>query len=431
MNLEREEQRLQGARQRKICSPHQLSATQRSPTISGKSQKHRGCCRGLTVIFSFLSETKHPPKLRVHHQVAELKEEVRRQRSQKLTDGAQVDAMQDSTIGNDQHQYPEPDFEHLRINEEVATGIDIEAMRAHAKINGWNIEPQEIEFHEKIGRGTTADIYKGTWRGLNVAIKWIHPCCFQTNEFTKTWFFQELDTLSRQEHPFVLHLLGACLQPPENAWIVTELLSGKTLTEWLYGHKERRRERTVPLPPLQERIEKGLEIAQAMEHLHEQKPKVIHRDLKPSNILLDDCTHVRVADFGHARLLCDGEQALTGEMGTYVYMAPEVIRSEPYDEKCDVYSFGIILNELTTGNRPYSESSYGPSQIALEVAEGRLRPKLPEEDHQHKELIELICCIWNQDASARPDFSIITFGIRKILDKLMLNQTPKESEAEN
>jgi len=112
--------------------------------------------------------------------------------------------------------------------------------------------------------------------------------------------------------------MGACLQPPENGWIVTELSSGKTLTEWLYGHKQRQKERSISLPPLHERIEKGLEIAQAMQYLHEQKPKVIHRDLKPSNILLDDSMHVRVADFGHARFLPDGEQALTGEMGNYL-----------------------------------------------------------------------------------------------------------------
>lgn len=49
--------------------------------------------------------------------------------------------------------------------------------------------------------------------------------------------------------------------------------------------------------------------------------------------------------------------------GTYVYMAPEVICSEPYDEKCDVYSFGIILNELITAEHPYSESNYGPSEV--------------------------------------------------------------------
>lgn len=71
----------------------------------------------------------------------------------------------------------------------------------------------------------------------------------------------------------------------------------------------------MPLPPLAERIEKGLEVAMALLYLHQQKPRVIHRDLKPSNILLDAATHARVTDFGHARLLADGEQALTGEMG--------------------------------------------------------------------------------------------------------------------
>lgn len=108
---------------------------------------------------------------------------------------------------------------------------------------------------------------------------------------------------------------------------------------------------------------RALEIAQAMQYLHEQKPKVIHRDLKPSNIFLDDALHVRVADFGHARFLDDDEMALTGETGTYVYMAPEVIRCEPYDEKCDVYSFGIILNELLTGNYPYIETQLGPAKV--------------------------------------------------------------------
>lgn len=51
--------------------------------------------------------------------------------------------------------------------------------------------------------------------------------------------------------------------------------------------------------------------------------------------------------------------------GTYVYMAPEVIRCEPYNEKCDIYSFGVILNELLTGNYPYSETDYGPTKVYI------------------------------------------------------------------
>lgn len=59
-------------------------------------------------------------------------------------------------------------------------------------------------------------------------------------------------------------------------------------------------------------------------------------------------------------------------IGTYVYMAPEVIRCEPYNEKCDVYSYGVILNELLTGNYPYIETEYGPTKVSTSI----LRPIL-------------------------------------------------------
>ncbi|XP_056177036.1 serine/threonine-protein kinase VIK-like [Syzygium oleosum] len=299
---------------------------------------------------------------------------------------------------------------------------DISIVVDQARINGWYIEPHEIELQEKIARGTTAEIYRAVWRGLDVAVKCIFPDFFHTNQSGAAFFAQELETLSRQRHRFVLQLMGACIDPPERAWIVTEFL-GSTLKEWLHGPGNRRTgERVEPLPPLGERLSLALEIAQAMEYLHEQKPRVIHRDLKPSNIFLDDAMHVRVADFGHARFLADDELALTGETGTYVYMAPEVIRCEPYDEKCDVYSFGVILNELVTGEHPYIETEFGPAQIAVEVAEGKLRPALPDDEDGHlEELVQLVCLSWDQDPSIRPHFSSITRNLKVIKQTLTEN----------
>ncbi|XP_047165222.1 serine/threonine-protein kinase STY17-like [Vigna umbellata] len=282
-----------------------------------------------------------------------------------------------------------------------------------AKTNGWYIHPNEIKLEEKIGEGSTAEIHRGTWRGFEVAVKCISEEFFRINENGVVYFSQELETLSRQRHRFVLQLMGACIEPPQHAWVVTEYLS-TTLKEWLHGPGNRRSERMVPLPPLQERVGRALEIAQAMQYLHEQKPKLVHRDLKPSNIFLDDALHVRVADFGHARFLGDEEMALTGETGTYVYMAPEVIRCEPYNESCDVYSFGIILNELLTGNYPYVETEYGPTKIAMEVVEGKLRPKLPCDDDVDKlgELIDLICLCWDPNPTTRPSFATITISLK-------------------
>ncbi|CAN4076731.1 unnamed protein product [Withania somnifera] len=212
--------------------------------------------------------------------------------------------------------------------------------------------------------------------------------------------------------------MGACLDPPHNGWIVTELLA-MTLKDWLHGPSKRRKQRAIPLPPFEERLAKATEIAQGMQYLHEHKPMVIHRDLKPSNIFLDDSMHVRIADFGHARFLNDEEKALTGETGTYVYMAPEVIRSEPYDEKSDVYSFGIILNELLTGEYPYIQTNFGPSRIALEVAENGLRPQLPEQNEGLEELIQLIQLSWHEDVAVRPSFGAITSILTKIQDKII------------
>ncbi|KAL6846495.1 hypothetical protein ACP4OV_023943 [Aristida adscensionis] len=296
------------------------------------------------------------------------------------------------------------------------------ATRDLAVQHGWSVEPDEqIELHEVIGRGTTADIHRATWRGLEVAVKWVRPEFFGANPGGEAFFAQELDVLSRQRHPHVLRLMAACLRPPASCFLITELLSGATLGEWLHGGGERRRRppASPPPPPLADRVTRALEIALAMRHLHEQTPRLLHRDLKPSNVLLDAGHHARVADFGHARFLPDGKEALTGETGTYVYMAPEVIRCEPYTEKCDVYSFGVILNELVTAEHPYIDTSYGPSKIALEVANGNLRPKLPESSKYPIGLIDLICQTWDAEPSNRPSFATITSALREIRQQIL------------
>jgi serine/threonine-protein kinase TNNI3K len=295
---------------------------------------------------------------------------------------------------------------------------DLLQLTNQAKINGWYIDPNQLQLGKRIAQGSTADIYRGVWRGLDVAVKCLFPDFFHSNDNGVGFFAQEVETLSKQRHCFVLQFMGACFHPPNQAWIVSELLD-TTLKEWLHGNGNKRKiEREIPIPPLKDRITRGLEISQAMQYLHEQNPKVVHRDLKPSNIYMDDSKHVRVADFGHARFLSDDEKALTGETGTYIYMAPEVIRCEPYDEKCDVYSFGIIFNELLTGDHPYIETDYGPAKIAMEVAENKLRPVLAEDNGGEVvglgELVHLIGLAWDEDPYIRPSFATITATLKKI-----------------
>ncbi|KAF5827899.1 kinase-like domain-containing protein, partial [Dunaliella salina] len=86
-----------------------------------------------------------------------------------------------------------------------------------------------------------------------------------------------------------------------------------------------------------------------MEALESLQPPILHRDLKPSNVFIDGAGHARVADLGLSRRLLPEIQAeLTGETGTYLYMAPEVMRHEVYSSKADVWSWGVLLVEALT-----------------------------------------------------------------------------------
>ena len=110
-------------------------------------------------------------------------------------------------------------------------------------------------------------------------------------------------------------------------------------------------------------------------HLHSRS--IIHRDLKSANILLEKGSErVVVADFGLARY-CAGASAMemTAETGSYRWMAPEVIRHEPYHKPCDVYSFAIVVWELLTYTMPFADQS--PVEAAMGVAVRSERPPIP------------------------------------------------------
>ncbi|KAD4179834.1 hypothetical protein E3N88_28425 [Mikania micrantha] len=271
----------------------------------------------------------------------------------------------------------------------VQQDSDLSALIQQAKSNGWYIDPQEIDLHKKVAQGSTAEIYQATWRGLDVAVKCIFPDFFRLNDYGVNFFAQEVETLSRQRHTYVLQLMGACLDPPNHGWLVTEFLS-MTLKDWLHGPGKRRKERVISLPPFEERLAKALEIAQGMQYLHEHKPMIIHRDLKPSNIFLDDALHVRVADFGHARFLTDEEKAFTGETGK------------------------ICISFLSF----WCAFVFDNEQIALEVGGGKIRPALPKHEENIEDLIELIQLSWDEEPEYRPSFSAITRGLKLIYNRL-------------
>ena len=116
----------------------------------------------------------------------------------------------------------------------------------------------------------------------------------------------------------------------------------------------------------------AVDIARGVNYLH-QKQNIIQRDLKSRNVLVDDSLNAKIADFGLSRLK-DEDNGMTA-CGTPAWTAPEIVKMEKYDERVDVYSFGIIMWELISRDEPYKGG--GGIQIAYAAAQEGLRPEIP------------------------------------------------------
>ncbi|XP_022633950.1 calcium/calmodulin-dependent serine/threonine-protein kinase isoform X2 [Vigna radiata var. radiata] len=157
-----------------------------------------------------------------------------------------------------------------------------------------------------------------------------------------------------------------------------------------------------------------------MAYLHNEPNVIIHRDLKPRNVLLvnSSADHLKVGDFGLSKLIkvqsSHDVYKMTGETGSYRYMAPEVFKHRRYDKKVDVFSFAMILYEMLEGEPPFS--NYEPYDGAKYVAEGH-RPSFRSKSYT-SDLRDLTEECWSSDISQRPSFIEILKRLEKIKENL-------------
>lgn len=147
------------------------------------------------------------------------------------------------------------------------------------------------------------------------------------------------------------------------------------------------------------------------EHLHNKK--LIHRDLKSHNLLVNDTWNCKVADFGISTIRPTITRVMTC-VGTPVYMAPEVLSKSKYSEKADVFSFGIVLMEIFTGNLPYSNPPYhmmNQAQLMYQILEQNVRPSLAGVPLSIQRLAEEC---WSHDVRLRPSFSEIVVRLGRL-----------------
>ncbi|XP_077241357.1 serine/threonine-protein kinase STY46-like isoform X1 [Tasmannia lanceolata] len=281
------------------------------------------------------------------------------------------------------------------------------ALAAQPKLGDWEIDRRLLKIGEKIASGSCGDLYRGTFFGLDVAVKVLKS--EHLNEALEVEFVQEVMILREVQHKNIVQFIGACTKLPQLC-IVTEYMPGGSLYDFLHKNHN-----VLGLPLL---LKFAIDVCKGMEYLHNNN--IIHRDLKTANLLMDTQNVVKVADFGVARFQ-NQEGAMTAETGTYRWMAPEVINHQPYDQKADVFSFAIVLWELATGKIPYDNMT--PLQAALGVREG-LRPMLPE--NVHPRLVDLMQRCWDAVPNIRPSFTEIIVELEDLLQGVEAS-----SEADN
>ena len=206
-----------------------------------------------------------------------------------------------------------------------------------------------------IGAGGMGVVYEAEdlKLGRHVAIKLIAGAA--TDPVALERFWREARIASSLNHPGICTIYEIC-DTEGQPFLVMELLEGQTL-ERLYAGQ------AVPLPRL---IEIGVQLADALDAAH--RKGILHRDIKPANIFITGSGQAKILDFGLARVETAGSTNSTqggvaerdkltrsgSTLGTVAYMSPEQARGEPLDARSDLFSLGVVLYEMATGNHPFS-----------------------------------------------------------------------------
>ncbi|KAH1246247.1 Serine/threonine-protein kinase STY13 [Glycine max] len=295
----------------------------------------------------------------------------------------------------------------------------------------WEIDPSNLIIKSVIARGTFGTVHRGIYDGQDVAgkISNINHAVIKMLDWgeeghrteaeiaaLRSAFTQEVAVWHRLEHPNVTKFIGATMgsselqiqtdnglisMPSNICCVVVEYLAGGTLKSFLI--KNRRRKLAFKVV-----VQLALDLARGLSYLHSQK--VVHRDVKTENMLLDKTRTVKIADFGVARVEASNPNDMTGETGTLGYMAPEVLNGNPYNRKCDVYSFGICLWEIYCCDMPYPDLSF--SEITSAVVRQNLRPEIPR--CCPSSLANVMKRCWDANPDKRPEMDEVVAMIEAI-----------------
>ena len=218
------------------------------------------------------------------------------------------------------------------------------------------------EVQQKIGVGGMADVYRGkdTLLGRPVAIKILHQNFGSDQDFVAR-FKREAQAAGKLNHPNVVSMYDVGFDQGFH-YIVMEYVSGCTLKEYIQHHGAQ--------VTVQEAVKITVAIAEGLEHAHMMG--IVHCDVKPHNILITDSGRVKVTDFGIARAINSATTMMytNSVMGSAHYISPEQASGKSINVSTDIYSLGVVLYELLTGEVPFRGET--PVSVALQHVKDRV-----------------------------------------------------------
>lgn len=232
------------------------------------------------------------------------------------------------------------------------------------------------EIIKELGRGAMGVVYLGKDPKINrtVAIKTMmfdDEVDEKTLKELKERFFREAESAGNLSHPNIVRIFDAG-EDQDMAYIAMELMEGDDLKKWTT------KENLLPIPQVLDYIAK---VADALDFAHQQG--VFHRDIKPANIMLLKDGTIRVADFGIARIQGSSKTATGTVLGTPSYMSPEQIAGKKIDGRSDIFSLGVTLFELLTGEKPF-KGGEAIGTLLFQIANDphpdpkSIRPEIPD-----------------------------------------------------
>jgi len=259
----------------------------------------------------------------------------------------------------------------------------------------WRINYDDLEFDELVSAGSAGEVYLGYYYGTPVAIKKL----FALAPDQKHLVAREYGMLQGLNHPNIVQFLGIC-DHSSGIYLITEYVEHGDLFDLLIF--------SPGSVSWKVKVKIAFQVASAMFYLHSKN--IIHRDLKSQNILIGDNHKVKICDLGLATIT-ENKKRMT-VCGTNEWMAPEIALEESYDEKVDVFSFGIVITEMITEQPPQRRGF--EDRLAFDAQS--FQNSVP--DNCPPDLVSLVidCCKFNPQQ--RPTAKEVTVRLRSLLQAL-------------